>query len=154
MLEPPPTQEWFNEKNLPRRLCVRHPWWRLQCVAGHCYYQLPVFLSFSLPCLLLLTYFGETPEDENLFPQYFGITRRNIHFLFFTKKSWFWGVFFLFAANVRSRPPGPPLFLGVFFFLSFSIKCFSSLRGYPENSYFVFLVASVRYILVQRTWEK
>ena len=31
----------------PRQLCVRHPRWRLQCVAGHCYYQLSVFLSLS-----------------------------------------------------------------------------------------------------------
>ena len=26
------------ESYWPRRLCVRHPRWRLQCVAGHCYY--------------------------------------------------------------------------------------------------------------------
>ena len=44
----------------------------LQCVAGHCYYQLSVslFLSFSLH-LLLLTHFGETPVCENLFSQIF-----------------------------------------------------------------------------------
>ena len=29
-----------------RRLCVRHSRWHLQCLAGHCYYQLSVSLSF------------------------------------------------------------------------------------------------------------
>ena len=39
-------------ENLPRRLCVHHPRWRLQCAAGHCYYQLSVFLLsfFSIIC--------------------------------------------------------------------------------------------------------
>ena len=27
----------------PRWLCVRHPRWRLQCLAGHCYYHRSVF---------------------------------------------------------------------------------------------------------------
>ena len=35
---------WF----WPRWLCVRYPRWPLQCVAGHCYYQLSVSLFFSL----------------------------------------------------------------------------------------------------------
>ena len=44
----------------------------LQCVAGHCYYQLSVFSpSLLLLRLLLLTHFGETPEAENLFPPIF-----------------------------------------------------------------------------------
>ena len=30
----------------PRRLCVRHPRWRWQCIAGHCYYQLSLLSSF------------------------------------------------------------------------------------------------------------
>ena len=62
----------------PRRLCVRHPRWLLQCVAGHCYYtnfQSSFFLSHAL-LLLLLTHFRESPMCENLFPQYFGISRR------------------------------------------------------------------------------
>ena len=80
---------------------------------------LPTFsLSFflSLFCLLLLTHFGETPKAENLFPQYFGITRRymrkkiflsyNLNFL--RKKADFWAVFLLFTASIWSRPPGPP----------------------------------------------
>ena len=33
----------------PRRLCVHHPRWRLQCVAGHYYYHRSVFLSFFGP---------------------------------------------------------------------------------------------------------
>ena len=48
-----------------------HP---LQCVAGHCYYQLSVFfLSFFLFLLhlLFLTHFGESPEAENWFPLIF-----------------------------------------------------------------------------------
>ena len=45
----------------------------LQFGAGHCYYQLSVYiLSFSLFLLflrlLLLTHFGESPKAENLFP--------------------------------------------------------------------------------------
>ena len=38
--------------NWPRRLCLRHPRWCLQCLAGHCYYQLPVSLSFFFPFFL------------------------------------------------------------------------------------------------------
>ena len=34
----------------PRRLCVLHPRWRLQCVAGHCYYQLSVSSFFNNFC--------------------------------------------------------------------------------------------------------
>ena len=30
----------------PRRLCVRHRRWRLQCVAGHCNYHRSVFFFF------------------------------------------------------------------------------------------------------------
>ena len=52
---------------LAQAACVCHPRWRLQCVAGHCYYQLLLFFLLFLP-LLLLTHFGETPEAENLFP--------------------------------------------------------------------------------------
>ena len=31
----------------PRRLCVRHTRWRLQCEAGHCYYHRSVFFFFG-----------------------------------------------------------------------------------------------------------
>ena len=55
----------------PRRLCVRHPRCRLQCVAGHCCYHLSVSLSLFLFRLLLLTHFRETPVCENLFPPIF-----------------------------------------------------------------------------------
>ena len=37
----------------PRRLFVRHPRWRLQCVAGHCY-----FTSFSLSLFFLYQKYG------------------------------------------------------------------------------------------------
>ena len=44
-------------------------------VAGYCYYQLSVSLSFSLLSfslrLLILTHFRESPEAENLFPPIF-----------------------------------------------------------------------------------
>ena len=53
---------------LAQAACVRHPRWRLKCVAGHCYNQLSLFFLLRL---LLLTHFGETPEAENLFPPIF-----------------------------------------------------------------------------------
>ena len=65
-------EPFYRSLELAQAACVRHPRLRLQCVAGHCYYQLSVFLFR----LLLLTHFGETPKAENLFPQYFSITRR------------------------------------------------------------------------------
>ena len=38
----------------PRRICVRHPRWRLQCVAGHCYYHRSVFFySLLIPVFCL-----------------------------------------------------------------------------------------------------
>ena len=43
----------------------------LQCVAGHCYYQLSLSLSLFSLRLLLKTHFGETPEAENVFPPIF-----------------------------------------------------------------------------------
>ena len=96
---------WSNQHNGTEKQEPLKPRWCLQCVAGHCYYQLlaqaacvrhvclrapcvacpllsPSFsfffsLSFVLR-LLLLTHFGETPEAEIFSPPYFGITRRNI----------------------------------------------------------------------------
>ena len=35
-----------NAALLAQTACVLHPRWRLQCVAGHCYYHRSVFLSF------------------------------------------------------------------------------------------------------------
>ena len=44
----------------------------LQYVAGHCYFQILVSLSFSLFLrILLFTHFSESPEAENLFPPIF-----------------------------------------------------------------------------------
>ena len=64
----------------PRRLCVRHPRWRLQCVAGHRYYHRSVSLSFFLFSLSSVFCFwptsGNLPCVKICFPQYFGITRR------------------------------------------------------------------------------
>ena len=78
----------------PRRLCVRHPRWRWQCVAGH--YQLSVcFLSFSVFCFWPTS--GKLTRLEICFPQYFVITRRYMpikkfgNFYFFKKKRWFFG---------------------------------------------------------------
>ena len=50
-----------------------HPRWHLQCVAGHCYYQLCSSLSLSSSSFtsFVLTHFGETPEAENVFPPIF-----------------------------------------------------------------------------------
>ena len=62
--------------------CVCHPRWRLQCVAGHCYSQLSVSLSFSFFLrLLLLTHFRE----EKIMRQ----------------KTDCWSFFLLFTASVR-----------------------------------------------------
>ena len=58
-------------ENWPRHLCVHHLRCRLQCVAGHCYYQLSVFFSFLFLRLLLLTHFGETPKAEKNVPPIF-----------------------------------------------------------------------------------
>ena len=78
---------------------------------------LPLHLMMCKAFLLdLLTHFGETPAAEILFPQYFDITRR------YTKQKHFLGVFLLFTASVRLRPPGPPLVPGVLL-LSFIIMC-------------------------------
>ena len=76
-----------------------------------------LFLSLSLHLrLLLLTHFVQTSEGENLFPPYFGITRRNI--LSRKKKTKvFWACLKLFMASVRSRPPGPPSVPGVLTFV-------------------------------------
>ena len=95
---------------LAQAACVRHPWWRLQCVAGHCSYQLSVFFLFRL---LLLTHFEESPVRENFSPQYFGKTKRymqktNLGIFFFH------AYFLHFMASVRSRSPGPPAVPGVF----------------------------------------
>ena len=57
-----------------RRACVCHQWWRTKRSLP---LFLPTFFSFFLR-LLLFTHFGKTPVAENLFPQYFGITRRKI----------------------------------------------------------------------------
>ena len=35
--------------NWPRWLCVGHPRWRLQCVAGHCYCQLMAHVALRAP---------------------------------------------------------------------------------------------------------
>ena len=66
------------ESYWPRRLCVRHPRWRLQCVAGHCYYQLSVFFLcffFSLSVFWFWPTLGKLPCVKICFPQYFGIAR-------------------------------------------------------------------------------
>ena len=81
----------------PRRLCVRHPRWRLQYVAGHCYYQLSVFF-FSIFCFWPTSV--KLPRLKISFPRYFGITRRylqtNIVILFLTRKKLIFGRFFCF----------------------------------------------------------
>ena len=53
---------------LAQAACVRHPRWRLQCIASHCYYLRSVHFFLRL---LLLTYFGDSPVCENLFPPKF-----------------------------------------------------------------------------------
>ena len=53
-------------KSWPRRLCVRHPRWRLQCVAGHCFYHRSVSLSFFLSFSVFCFHFGETPKADFL----------------------------------------------------------------------------------------
>ena len=53
--------------------------WHSQCVAGHRYYQLSVFLSFSLFYVFCCwPTSGKLPRLKICFPQYFGITRRYI----------------------------------------------------------------------------
>ena len=68
----------------------------------HCYYWLSLFSSLSPPLFLLLfTHFGETPEDEILFPPIFWhIARRNVrekigNSYLFTKKVDFRALFLL-----------------------------------------------------------
>ena len=72
---------------------VRHTRWRLQCVAGHCYYQLSVS---PLSSFFYVFFFWPTsrklPRLKICFPQYFGKTRRYMlkkivgNFNFFTNK--------------------------------------------------------------------
>ena len=77
-----------------------------QCVAGHCYYRLlSTFALLSLFLFLLrlflLTHFRETHEAENLFSPIFWQSQK-----IYAKNV----IFF----SVCSRPPGPPLVIGVF----------------------------------------
>ena len=50
--------------------------WHLQCVAGHCYYQLSLFFLFSFSVFCFWPTSGKLPRLKICFPQYFGITRR------------------------------------------------------------------------------
>ena len=56
--------------------CVHHTWWWTEAQLAIVFTY--VFLSFFLLRLLLLTHFRKTPMAKVCFPQYFGITRRNI----------------------------------------------------------------------------
>ena len=63
----------------PRRLCVCPLRWRLQCIAGHCYYHRSVSLLsyfFFLSVFCFWSTSGKFPKLKFCFPQYFGRTRR------------------------------------------------------------------------------
>ena len=89
------------------------------------------FMTFSLgpvPCLAPIAA-TMVVNGQVCFPQYFGITRIYINFIFLRKKNTnFLAVFLLFTASVRSRPPGPPAVPGVFL-LKLSIGYFSAFYG-------------------------
>ena len=89
--------------NWPSRYCVRHPRWHLQCVTGHCYYQLSVSLSFFYVFCFWPTS-GKLLRLKICFLQYFGITRRYMHFF-----SFFFFVVFFFFYEIK-------LIFGRFFF--------------------------------------
>ena len=113
----------------PRRLCMRHPRWRLQCVAGHCYYHRSVFFFFFFPPVFCFWHTsGKLPCVTICFPQYFGITRRYAKKIFLGGKFNFFlrkkklifrpFFFFFFMGSVWSRPPGPPAVPGVLIYFS------------------------------------
>ena len=84
----------------------------LQCVAGHRYYQLSLFLYlfffFSPPSFAFEPLWGKLPRLKISFPQYFGITRRYMQiitiiiFIFYENK-WFSSGWPLFSPTFWSR---------------------------------------------------
>ena len=81
--------------NWPRRLCMRHQRWRLQCATDHCYYQLLAQAALRSRWRLHHFFFssGKLPRLKICFPQYFDIEdickRKKKNY----EKNWFFDVF-------------------------------------------------------------
>ena len=67
--------------------------------------------SFYLSVFCFWPTSGKLPRLNICFPQYY-------NFYCFTKKGYIWVFFLLLTASIRSRLPGPPLVLGVFWHVS------------------------------------
>ena len=97
--------------NWPRRLCVRHPRWRLQCVAGHCYYHRSVFLFLAQAALRAPPEVAFAMRSWPLLLPSFSLSSIVNHPWWRMKRSW---------------PLFSPTFFSFFFFYAF---CFSPTSG-------------------------
>ena len=91
---------------------------------NHCNYPAPAALPMAKQIMVLIKFHYvvslayKLQMDEELFwydviPIYIMTNMIFKEFLFIFKKDGLSGVFLLFPASVRSRPPGPPLVPGV-----------------------------------------
>ena len=125
---------------------MRHTWWRTKRswpLFSPTFFFFFLFLLFLLR-LLLFIHFGESPVRENLFPQYFEITRRYMQkkkfffrsFLFFYEKKLILTRFFGQRSVVEPGPTpsleylifSPTFFLLILIFTRFF--CTASVRSW------------------------